>query len=205
MDILYDGTMQAIQNMTYTLTTLGYTVEMFAPNNPKVTNDVWVKARKMYPASVLETGNPLDFRAMVKDSHGKEMFLHVEENRVLQALESGDLQVFEPPSVPRPTGISVWVLPQTNQPTEIFSWDGSELQFSGLVSFFQLKGNLMNKLEPVLGAGGVPTLEGTATIIERGFTYNFTMTKDSVFCKNEVGGIATLSKTQLQQTARQIG
>lgn len=198
-EIRYNGTKRSAADLTSALTLAGIQVLASTPNSPKAATDFWQHAREMFDAGVLHAGLPRDYRALIRgrDHEGRALLVRVQQGASLIIEDGGQVFATQPASTPTAPGVSVWQAKSTGQAFQAFTWDGTDLGFSDLIAFFQLRGSLLNKLTPTRSADGFDALQGTATVVENGQVYTFEMTRQSVFLASGDGTVQTISPERL--------
>ncbi|HMR47704.1 MAG TPA: hypothetical protein PKE40_00435 [Arachnia sp.] len=205
-EIRYNGTKRSAADLTSALTLAGIQVLASTPNSPKAATDFWVQAHEMFDVGVLQAGLPRDYRALIRghDHEGRALLVRVQQGASLIIEDDGQVFATRPASTPASPGVSVWQTKSTGQAFQAFTWDGTDLGFSDLIAFFQLRGSLLNKLAPAPGSDGFGALQGTATVVESGQVYTFEMTRQCVFLASGDGTVQTVSPEQLPLSYDQV-
>lgn len=204
-EVHYSGTQQSAADITYALSAAGYTVLAGTPGAPRAATQFWLQARELFPSATVEQGGLRDYRALARDSQGGTQLVHVQLDGVFRADPSGRLAADQPQGLTQPpAGLSVWQNIGSGQTHDVFTWDGTELGFVDLIAFFQLNGNLLNRLTPTPSSEGFPFLQGTATLLEGQQVYQFDMSRGSRFLAGHAQPIRTLTRDQLLDAYRPV-
>lgn len=203
----YTGTAQSAKDLSYLMSSQGFDVIHFSPNdNPIEVAKCWKVLRELFNPNELQKGNPRDYRAVVRDQAGMSTFVTLPEGGTLGVTgpTSANLQQFRGNGRPPRHGISLWQNLSTGQTEEIFFWDGSQISFSDFVNFFQLNGCELNELKPNTGPDGFPSLLGTGTVISSGYEFNFNVTPRSVYHRTQVGTIADATPDEIRAKYKKV-
>ena len=140
----YDGSQDSAVRLSSALINAGYQVHAYSPSDPLATTKMWVQAREAFPADALETGFPRDFRALVSTTpNDYEMVLVPLDAELL--IEGGALSVRTPTNPVDHPGLSTWSDGQGE--TYSFAWDGTSEGFVDLISFFQINGSQLRRVD----------------------------------------------------------
>lgn len=191
----FDGGIASGAEIVGAAVNAGLQVQASTAEPPVGATALWIRAREIWPADVLEAGLPSDFRAVitrpnvVDPKHPTTEYLRVPTNGFATFDSSGNvligeavirpLEVFSPGVVPTNPNLSpgqeVWRDNETGQSLVTFHWDGTERGFVNLLSWFQLCGSLLEDITVHIDDknGAVATAQARSYIKNHEYTIAF--------------------------------
>lgn len=190
----YDGSESSANRLATTLINAGYQVHSYAPSNPTATSEMWVEARDAFPADSLEVGFPRDFRALVSGpSQDYEMVLVPLGADLL--VEPQGLSVRTPDQGAEQVGVSKWANDQGW--IYSFSWDGTIEGFVDLISFFQINGSQLRRIEVTRDRKGETHATAFAYNYARKKEYSFPFEQKQSYAALELGKVTGVTTSEL--------